>query len=388
MPVSNQTIGGTGVAGGTWTIENTNTAMIGRYHDLATLLEGAAGTNEYTTARAGCLPGAADSGSNVPSCFAAAPTSGLSMSIRRGAAVVERNTLVGSYIVVVQASGTVTLTTADATNPRIDRVDLQVLDGVLGDNGGTSLTQYIVTTGTAAGSPAVPAAPANSIPICQVLLPANTLTITSGMITDTRKSASVRGAVRVMLPGDSLSDPGFAPGELRNTTAISGAVPRIDQWNHASATWVRIIDLLGPQVGEVLLLAAVTSTAATWSVPAAWTGPNQGLVFNAPASGIVRLDYSTRMHSANGGSFQQMTPIVLTGSTIGSGSSVLPASSDYSLQVLSSAVSDFTSASWVVLTGLTPGASYNVQMAVQGSSGIVGTMTFTSTRILATPIPA
>lgn len=234
MPVSNQTIGGTGVAGGTWTIENTNTASVGRYHDLALLVES---TSSFTQARPGIFSGYANSGAPVAAAYASAATgSGLNANVYPGAAVVERGTHVGPYIVVLDATGTITFATADATNPRIDRVDLQVLDGVLGDNGGTSLTQLIVTTGVAAGSPSVPAAPVNSIPIFQILLPANTTTLTNGMITDARKSTALRGTTRVLLPGDALTDVGYTIGESRmRYNSTYGWLE--DYWDSVAGIW-------------------------------------------------------------------------------------------------------------------------------------------------------
>lgn len=239
---TNQVIGGAGIAGGTWTIQSTNTATTGRYHDLSFLAEGAAGANGFTTARTGVLPGPADSGTQTPNAFAVSATgTGLNMLIRRGAAVAERSTLVGTYLVHTETSGTVTFSTADGTNPRIDRVDLQVLDGALGDNGGVSVTQFVVTTGVAAGSPATPAAPSNSTPVAQTLLPANTTTLTIGMISDKRRSAGLRGGIRVQMPGDSTSDVGFGSGEWRDTTAIATTVPTIDRWNSLTAAWETLL---------------------------------------------------------------------------------------------------------------------------------------------------
>lgn len=261
----NYEIGGStsGHPGGTWTIQNTNSATVGRYHDLAGYLEGSTGATNFTTARPGVLPGPSDAGANVPVAMACAQTgSGLNINIRPGAAVVERTVLGGCYTVVIPAFGTITLGTADSVNPRIDRVDLQVLDGAMGDNGGVSITRYLITQGLASGSPALPAAPTNSIPLSQWLLPANRTTLTGTEITDTRKSAAVRGAVRMLLPGDALADVGLVQGEMRNTLVLGGTTPSIDMWSSVAGAWQRIIDLANIPATLIGGQNRVTATSA------------------------------------------------------------------------------------------------------------------------------
>lgn len=250
MALTNYTIASP--TGNTWTIQSTNTAQAGRYHDLGQLVEGTSGNNQLTQARAGVLPaGSFDNTTQIPNALKCIPSGvGLNILSYRGGAVVDRGTLVGPYEVQSTAVGNLTLATADATNPRIDRIDLQVFDGALGDNGGSSLTRLVITTGTAAGSPAVPAAPANSIPICQILLPATTVTLTFGMFTDVRKSAAVRGAVRVLLPGDALADAGVHVGELRDTAAIQ-TPGWIDRWDTIAGVWRHISPTNG--TGDTLI---------------------------------------------------------------------------------------------------------------------------------------
>jgi hypothetical protein len=87
------------------------------------------------------------------------------------AAGVTRNTD-GSTATV--ASGNVTITAADATNPRIDLI-------VVGSTGTKS-----ATAGTAAASPVFPAIPATSVVLAAVYVPANDTTIATNQITDKR----------------------------------------------------------------------------------------------------------------------------------------------------------------------------------------------------------
>lgn len=80
--------------------------------------------------------------------------------------------LAGVYVAV--AAGNVTITTANATNPRIDLI-------VVNSSGTKS-----ATAGTAAANPKAPDIPASSVLLAMVYVPANQTSITSGLITDKR----------------------------------------------------------------------------------------------------------------------------------------------------------------------------------------------------------
>lgn len=80
---------------------------------------------------------------------------------------------IGATVVSVSA-GNVTITTANATNPRFDLVTV--------NNSGTKS----VTAGTAAAAPAFPAIPASSVVLAAVYVPANDTAIQSNQITDKR----------------------------------------------------------------------------------------------------------------------------------------------------------------------------------------------------------
>lgn len=233
--------------GGTSSIQNTNTSTVYRYQSMAYLQEGATGANQLVSGRPGVLTAGAVTAEMPGALQVTASGTGLVANVAKGAAAVERSTAAGPYIVQLRAVGSVTLTAAHATLPRVDRIDLQVFDGALGDNSGTSLTRIIVTDGTAAASPTTPAAPSNTIPLATVLLPAATTLLTSGMITDIRKSAGVRGGVRVLLPGDLLADVGFMTGELRDTGAKVGAsgIRTLDRWDAVTSAW-QTLSILGP----------------------------------------------------------------------------------------------------------------------------------------------
>ena len=83
---------------------------------------------------------------------------------------------------VAVTSGNGTITTADATNPRIDLISVS--------NTGTKT----VTAGTAAANPKCPDLPAGNVGLAMVYVPANDTTIATNQITDKR----------VILPPDTI----------------------------------------------------------------------------------------------------------------------------------------------------------------------------------------
>jgi hypothetical protein len=299
--------GSSGNAGGTHTIQSQDNAQRVRYYDLALLMEGATGNNQLNTARPGVLVGGDGFASGVPQAMrASASGSGLTVNLFLGAAVVERTTLVGSYLVTVNSTGVVTLTTANGINPRIDRIDLQVFDGAKGDNGGTSLTQYLVTTGVAAGSPSPPAAPSNSIPIAQITVAAGQTVLTGGEFADKRRSTAPRGAIRPLLPGDAVTDPGFMLGELRDTSVVA-TQGTIDRWNVVTGVWDTLA-LTGAGAGQARYRAASSGTqvlaagsnlvqfpVADYTCPDVVASGTNNTTFTFQRGGLWRITADTRI---------------------------------------------------------------------------------------------
>jgi hypothetical protein len=101
-----------------------------------------------------------------------------------GAVVGTTTTDMGVYTFYNDALNTLTITTADATNPRIDLVCATVRDAFY--SGAFNDVIFQVVAGTPAGSPVAPALPANSISLATVLVGAAVTQINSGNITDTR----------------------------------------------------------------------------------------------------------------------------------------------------------------------------------------------------------
>jgi hypothetical protein len=111
---------------------------------------------------------------------------GLSILVASGWAAIVGTTQanMGTYVGYNDATVVLSITTADPTNPRIDRVCLTVNDAYY--TGALNNAVLQVIAGTPAGSPVAPALPANSISLATVAVGAGATAITNANITDTR----------------------------------------------------------------------------------------------------------------------------------------------------------------------------------------------------------
>jgi hypothetical protein len=126
------------------------------------------------------------------SSLAVSPNSPAGMSVRvaAGWAAIVGTTQanMGVYTFYNDALTTLTVTTADPTNPRIDRVVVTVRDAYY--SGAFNDVIFQVLAGTPAGSPTAPAIPANSISLATIAVAAAATSITSANITDTREDVT------------------------------------------------------------------------------------------------------------------------------------------------------------------------------------------------------
>lgn len=100
----------------------------------------------------------------------------------------------GTYFCENDATVNKSITASDPTNPRIDIVVAKIQDAFY--SGATNAWSLAVVTGTPAGSPSAPAAPANSVTLAQIAVAANATTIVTGNITDKRPfMAAVGGSI-------------------------------------------------------------------------------------------------------------------------------------------------------------------------------------------------
>lgn len=118
--------------------------------------------------------------------------SGMQLAVESGEVIVPSSTAAnGAYIGYVPSGATITLTAANATYPRYDRIVVTVTD--VGTSGSTM--QVIPVDGTPASSPAIPAQPDDSITLAVVYVGAGVVSIVAGNITDNRSYTCAAGGI-------------------------------------------------------------------------------------------------------------------------------------------------------------------------------------------------
>lgn len=275
-----------------WTLQNLNTAPVGRLHDGAFLQQVA--TTPNTQVRPGVIPTVGTGANSVPiDLFVSQLTSpAMSVQVQPGNWVATNASNRGPYVAGAVGITTLTVTTANPSNPRLDLVYAQVIDTAASDTG-TSSSIIGIVTGTASGSPVLPALPTNGVCISlgQVAVAAGATSITNSNITDLRKSTAVGRGPRFLLPGDSLTDPGFCYGEQRQrflssyTTGTTGAVATVvtDYWGFDSR-WHGSNRLIVPQPTQT---GSGTISTGSNAVISSFTIPDPGFPYHVKASGSI-----------------------------------------------------------------------------------------------------
>jgi hypothetical protein len=206
-------------------------------------------------------------------------------------------------------------------------VVLRNYDAAIGDTGGATGPCHIEiitgvpgavpvdpvtwdTTGTITTWPAAASGGGVGIPLARAQVS------TGGVITltDIRRSAGVLGAIRALLPGDSLSDSGFLPGEQ----IITGGV--VYTWS--GTAWVPV-DLVGASPGyaeysqtTAQTITTNTDTRATWDTTVV-SSPDISYsagVFTVNRAGVWDISGTLRFNGAAGnGVFERA--VVLSSAT-------------------------------------------------------------------------
>lgn len=212
---------------------------------LAALMQGR--TDRPLGARSGVRPG------SDPTISATSTT----WTVTPFAAIVDPLTAltVGPYLVAFTANKTGAINAANASNPRIDRLDLQVPDD---PSGGTTVPVIVYTAGVAASSPVAPAAPARSTPLATILVPK--VGGGSPAVTNTFLHAPAAGGI---IPTRSSSE--YPPNPFVGEYVDDASLGITFRWN--GTAWVPLTRPLAKVVYDAGTLSPATGTTlmASWA---------------------------------------------------------------------------------------------------------------------------
>ena len=237
---------------------------------------------------------------------------GLTVLVTSGWAAIVGTTQanMGTYVGYNDATVVLSITTADPTNPRIDRVCLTVNDAYY--TGALNNAVLQVVAGTPAGSPVAPALPANSISLATVAVGAGATAITNANITDTRVLVTTNipesGDISSVTAGTGLSGGGSsgavtlaldykaattltlnAQTGITYTTIAADASAKLVTLTNASAITVTVAPSLYA-IGEQINFAQLGAGQVTFQGGAGVTVVSTGATAATPK---LRAQYST-----------------------------------------------------------------------------------------------
>jgi hypothetical protein len=221
----------------------------------------------------------------------------------------------GTYVAYNDAPVTLTITTANPTNPRIDLICLTINDSYY--SGVTDNVVFQVIAGTPAGSPVAPSLPANSIGLAEVTVPAAATAISSGNIADLRVLATsnvpAQGDISAVVAGAGLSGGGTSGSVTLNanlatnlqtgttyTLAASdnGKLVALDN-GAAIAVTIPLNSSVAIPVGAVIMMTQFDNGQVTVSGAGGVTVQSTGAVTSSPATRQIYSSIAAIQTAAN-----------------------------------------------------------------------------------------
>jgi hypothetical protein len=186
----------------------------------------------------------------------------------------------GVYVAYNDATTVLTITTANPTLPRIDRIVVTVSDAYY--SGSTNTVAFSVIAGTAAASPTAPATPSNSISLATIAVAAAATTITAANITDTR--TGITSSSFLPLTGGTVS----GATTFSNAVTIGGTLQATSPSFSGTASFINL-----SLAGDVTSSGTVTAQQFVASAGTASYAPfkmTTGTVLTTPVTGTFEFD--------------------------------------------------------------------------------------------------
>ena len=266
--------------------------------------------------------------------LAVTPGSGMAVTVAAGACVVANSSgsTSGGYLFSSMSSGTLTVTAASLSNPRIDLVCATVSD--VGSS--SSFAELQIITGTPAASPVAPALPGNSLSLATVTVPANSTSISSGNIATTGTLTVAAGGI---IPTPAAAAPaGYNGAYIHDTATTLGVLKHNSAAGIVQASVLPFAPILVTASSNIPLSAFPGSTSVTGSTftsdgVAQWqfTFSSPGYNSNGPlVTHILKLNGATIWQgtpagsgTASGNIFQTVFTSATIGTTPVNGTNVL-----------------------------------------------------------------
>jgi hypothetical protein len=182
----------------------------------------------------------------------------------------------GAYVAYNDATTVLTITTADPSLPRIDRIVVTVSDSAY--SGATNTVAFQVLAGTPNASPSAPATPSNSISLATIAVAAAASSISAGNITDTRTP---------------ITSTAFLPitgGTVTGTTTFSGATTVSGSAVFNGTLAVNGVTTVQNTITSISSITAATFVASAGTATVAPLKLTSGTNLTTPQAGAFEYD--------------------------------------------------------------------------------------------------